>query len=45
MFMLGYEIEIGHMEAINLVSSVKYNEKQVVGSTFKAGQALIQLQP
>lgn len=30
MFMLGYEIDFGHMEAINLISSDKYSEKHIV---------------
>eukprot|EP00667_Euglena_gracilis_P001518 EG_transcript_1519 len=29
MFMLGYEIDFGHMEAINLISSDKYSEKHI----------------
>lgn len=29
-FLLGHEIEFGHMEAINLLSSTKYSEKQMV---------------
>ncbi|CAM9336963.1 unnamed protein product [Chrysoparadoxa australica] len=29
MFMLGYEIEFGHMEMISLISSQKYSEKNV----------------
>ena len=28
-FMLGYEVDFGHMEAINLVGSSKFSEKQV----------------
>lgn len=28
--LLGYEVEFGHMEAINLVTSTKYSEKAVV---------------
>lgn len=27
MYMLGYEVDFGHMEAVNLVSSPKYSEK------------------
>ena len=30
MFMLGYEIDFGHMEAVNLISSDKYSEKHIV---------------
>ena len=29
MFMLGYEIDFGHMQVINLISSPIYSEKQV----------------
>ena len=28
MYMLGYDVEIGHMEALKLISSSKYTEKQ-----------------
>eukprot|EP00741_Cyanophora_paradoxa_P020808 tig00021312_g20087.t1 len=28
-YMLGYEVDFGHMEAINLIGSSKYSEKQV----------------
>lgn len=27
---LGYPVDIGHMEAVNLISSTKYSEKQIV---------------
>lgn len=27
MYMLGYEVDFGHMEAVNLISSPKYSEK------------------
>jgi AP-2 complex subunit alpha len=30
MYILGYEIDFGHMEAVNLLSSQKYSEKQLV---------------
>jgi AP-2 complex subunit alpha len=30
MYVLGYDIDMGHMEAVNLLSSNKYTEKQVV---------------
>ena len=30
-YILGYKVDIGHMEAINLISSPKYSEKQIVG--------------
>lgn len=29
-YILGYKVDIGHMEAINLISSSKYSEKQIV---------------
>ena len=29
MYMLGYEVDFGHMEAVNLISSAKYSEKSV----------------
>lgn len=29
-FMLGYQFDFGHMEAVNLLSSLKYSEKQIV---------------
>ena len=29
MYMLGYEVDFGHMEAVNLLSSPKYSEKSV----------------
>ena len=28
-YMLGYDVEFGHMEAVGLVSGTKYSEKQV----------------
>lgn len=28
--MLGYSFDFGHMEAVNLLSSLKYSEKQIV---------------
>jgi AP-2 complex subunit alpha len=31
MMMLGVEVDFGHMEAVNLISSSKYSEKNVVG--------------
>jgi hypothetical protein len=33
-YMLGYEIEFGHMEAIELLSSSKYSEKHLVTFLF-----------
>jgi hypothetical protein len=29
-YILGYKIDVGHMEAVNLISSSKYSEKQIV---------------
>lgn len=29
-FLLGHDIDFGHMEAVNLLSSNKYTEKQIV---------------
>ncbi|KAG9033687.1 hypothetical protein FRB95_014476 [Tulasnella sp. JGI-2019a] len=32
-YILGYKVDIGHMEAVNLISSSKYSEKQIVRQT------------
>jgi AP-2 complex subunit alpha len=29
-YILGYDVDVGHMEAVNLISSPKYSEKQIV---------------
>ena len=29
-YILGYKVDVGHMEAVNLISSTKYSEKQIV---------------
>ena len=29
-YILGYRVDVGHMEAVNLISSLKYSEKQIV---------------
>ncbi|WRT68596.1 uncharacterized protein IL334_005574 [Kwoniella shivajii] len=28
-YILGYKVDVGHMEAVNLISSIKYSEKQI----------------
>lgn len=33
-FLLGHDIDFGHMEAVNLLSSNKYTEKQIVSTYF-----------
>lgn len=32
-YLLGYEIDFGHVEAVNLITSNKYSEKQIVSFT------------
>lgn len=32
-FLLGHDIDFGHMEAVNLLSSNKYTEKQIVSAS------------
>lgn len=32
-FLLGYDVEFGHMEAVNLMSAISYSEKQMVRAT------------
>jgi AP-2 complex subunit alpha len=32
MYILGWDIDFGHMEAVNLIASPKYSEKQIVSS-------------
>lgn len=34
-FLLGHDIDFGHMEAVNLLSSNKYSEKQIVSQSDK----------
>ena len=34
-FLLGHDIDFGHMEAVNLLSSNKYSEKQIVSNKFQ----------
>ena len=31
-YILGYKVDVGHMEAVNLIASSKYSEKQIVWS-------------
>lgn len=31
-YMLGYDVDFGHMEAVSLISAPKYPEKQVMSS-------------
>lgn len=33
-YILGYKVDVGHMEAVNLISSSKYSEKQIVCDVF-----------
>jgi len=33
-YILGYKVDVGHMEAVNLISSSKYSEKQIVCGVF-----------
>ena len=33
-YMLGYDVDFGHMEAVALISAPKYAEKQVCGDAF-----------
>lgn len=32
-YILGYKVDVGHMEAVNLIASPKYSEKQIVSSS------------
>ncbi|CBJ29344.1 Coatomer protein complex, alpha sub-unit [Ectocarpus siliculosus] len=47
MFMLGYEIDFGHMEMISLISSTKYSEKNVgyvaVSLLLRSGDTMMSL--
>jgi len=33
-YILGYKVDTGHMEAVNLISSNKYSEKQIVSGVY-----------
>lgn len=33
-YILGYKVDVGHMEAVNLISSSKYSEKQIASFAF-----------
>lgn len=33
-YILGYKVDVGHMEAVNLISSQKYSEKQIVSQFY-----------
>jgi hypothetical protein len=35
-YILGYKVDVGHMEAVNLISSQKYSEKQIVSPAASA---------
>ena len=37
-YILGYKVDIGHMEAVNLISSPKYSEKQIVSLSLELSQ-------
>ena len=40
-FLLGHDIDFGHMEAVNLLSSNKYTEKQIVSACDRGNMCLI----
>lgn len=41
MYILGWEIDFGHLEAVNLISSQKYSEKQIVSSNLSSNSIII----
>ena len=42
-FLLGHDIDFGHMEAVNLLSSNKYSEKQIVSPASTSSRLLTRL--
>lgn len=40
-FLLGHDIDFGHMEAVNLLSSNKYTEKQIVSREKHTGSTAV----
>jgi nitrate reductase NapE component len=41
MYILGWEIDFGHLEAVNLISSQKYSEKQIVSALYLLIQSFL----
>ena len=39
-YILGYKVDVGHMEAVNLISSPRYSEKQIVRPSSPASDPL-----
>ena len=37
MYILGWEVDFGHVEAVNLIAGNKYTEKQIVRPAARAG--------
>ena len=42
-YILGYKVDVGHMEAVNLISSSRYSEKQIVCYAFISSYLLSNL--
>jgi AP-2 complex subunit alpha len=42
-YILGYQVDVGHMEAVNLISSTKYSEKQIVSLSFLICRIILEL--
>jgi len=38
-YILGYKVDVGHMEAVNLIASPKYSEKQIVSPLVHVARA------